>query len=59
MLTDREIHLEAHVELKRDLKLSQVNEIRMELIESFMVSSISAMSPSSLNLIPATRKTHS
>jgi cobalt-zinc-cadmium efflux system protein len=28
MLTDQEIHVEAHVELKRDLKLSQVRFIQ-------------------------------
>ena len=33
MLTDNEIHLEAHVELKQDLKLSQVGQIQ-EQIES-------------------------
>lgn len=31
MLTDQRIHLEAHVELSRDLKLSQVDKIRQEL----------------------------
>jgi len=31
MLTDQRVHLEAHVELSRDLKLSQVDEIRQEL----------------------------
>jgi cobalt-zinc-cadmium efflux system protein len=33
MLTDQEIHLEAHVELKQDLKLSQVTGIRQEIEE--------------------------
>jgi cobalt-zinc-cadmium efflux system protein len=31
MLTDQEVHLEAHVELKQDLKLSQVMNIRHEI----------------------------
>lgn len=31
MLTDREVHLEAHVELKKDLKLSQVHQIQDEI----------------------------
>ncbi len=31
MLTDQQIHLEAHVELDKDLKLSQVDKIRQEL----------------------------
>ena len=31
MLTDQEIHLEAHVELNTDLKLSQVNPIRQQI----------------------------
>jgi cobalt-zinc-cadmium efflux system protein len=31
MLTDRELHLEAHVELKSDLKLSQVKQIQHEI----------------------------
>ncbi len=31
MLTDHEIHLEAHVELKNDLKLSQVKIIQLEI----------------------------
>ncbi|MFO7670631.1 MAG: cation diffusion facilitator family transporter [Bacteroidales bacterium] len=31
MLTDHEIHLEAHVELINDLKVSQIDEIRQEL----------------------------
>jgi len=35
MLTDREVHLEAHVELKSDLKLSQVKQIQQEL-ESYL-----------------------
>jgi len=44
MLTDSEIHLEAHVELNRDLKLSQVNDIQKEieryLLADFMVSHV-------------------
>ncbi len=35
MLTDQEVHLEAHVELKSDLKLSQVQEIQ-HLIERYL-----------------------
>lgn len=35
MLTDREIHLEAHIELKSDLKLSQVKQIQYE-IETYL-----------------------
>lgn len=35
MLTDREVHMEAHVELKNDLKISQVKEIQ-ESIEYFL-----------------------
>ncbi len=35
MLTDREIHLEAHIELKNDLKLSQVKHIQRE-IETYL-----------------------
>jgi cobalt-zinc-cadmium efflux system protein len=31
MLTDQQVHLEAHVELAKDLKLSQVDHIRQEL----------------------------
>ena len=31
MLTDQQVHLEAHVELVKDLKLSQVDKIRQEL----------------------------
>lgn len=31
MLTDQEVHLEAHVELKSDLKLSQVKRVQHEL----------------------------
>jgi cobalt-zinc-cadmium efflux system protein len=31
MLTDQQVHLEAHVELSKDIKLSQVDEIRQEL----------------------------
>ena len=31
MLTDQEVHLEAHVELKSDLKLSQVKQVQDEL----------------------------
>ena len=31
MLTDQQVHLEAHVELAKDLKLSQVDLIRQEL----------------------------
>lgn len=31
MLTDQEVHLEAHVELKNDLKLSQVKRVQHEL----------------------------
>ena len=31
MLTDQQIHLEAHVELKNDLKLSQVKQIQHEI----------------------------
>jgi cobalt-zinc-cadmium efflux system protein len=31
MLTDQEVHLEAHVELKSDLKLSQVKQVQHEL----------------------------
>jgi cobalt-zinc-cadmium efflux system protein len=31
MLTDHEVHLEAHVELINDLKLSQIDKIRQEL----------------------------
>ncbi len=31
LLTDSEIHLEAHVELKRDLKLSQIKNIHSEI----------------------------
>jgi cobalt-zinc-cadmium efflux system protein len=31
MLTDREVHLEAHIELNRDLKLSQVKQIQHEI----------------------------
>ncbi len=31
MLTDREIHLEAHVELSNDMKLSQVKKIQQEI----------------------------
>lgn len=31
MLTDQQIHLEAHLELSKDLKLSQVNLIRKEI----------------------------
>lgn len=31
MLTDREIHLEAHVELNTDMKLSHVNPIRQQI----------------------------
>jgi len=31
MLTDQQIHLEAHVELSKDLKISQVDKIRKEL----------------------------
>jgi len=31
MLTDQEIHLEAHVEMKTDLKLSHVNPIRQQI----------------------------
>lgn len=31
MLTDREVHMEAHIELKRDLRLSQVKEIQHEI----------------------------
>jgi cobalt-zinc-cadmium efflux system protein len=34
MLTEREVHLEAHVELKSDLKLSQVKHIQQELENS-------------------------
>ena len=34
MLTDREIHMEAHVELKNDLKLSQVKEIQEKIERS-------------------------
>lgn len=37
MLTDREIHLEAHIELKRDLKLSQVKGTHAE-IERFLLA---------------------
>ena len=35
MLTDQEVHLEAHVELKSDLKLSQIKEIQ-HLIERYL-----------------------
>jgi cobalt-zinc-cadmium efflux system protein len=35
MLTDRDLHLEAHIELKKDLKLSQVKQIQDE-IEMYM-----------------------
>jgi len=35
MLTDRELHLEAHIELNKDLKLSQVKQIQNE-IEMYM-----------------------
>lgn len=35
MLTDTEVHLEAHVELKSDLKLSQVKRVQQEL-ESYL-----------------------
>lgn len=35
MLTDQEVHLEAHVELKSDLKLSQVKEIQ-HIIERYL-----------------------
>lgn len=31
MLTDREVHLEAHVELNKDLKLSEVKQIQYEI----------------------------
>lgn len=31
MLTDQQVHLEAHVELSSDMKLSQVDKIRIEL----------------------------
>jgi cobalt-zinc-cadmium efflux system protein len=31
MLTDSEVHLEAHVELKKDLKLSQVGQIQVKI----------------------------
>ena len=31
MLTDQEVHLEAHIELNKDLKLSQVNQIQGEI----------------------------
>jgi len=34
MLTDQEVHLEAHVELQSDLKLSQVNQIQKEIERS-------------------------
>jgi len=34
MLTDQEVHLEAHVELRSDLKLSQVNQIQKEIERS-------------------------
>lgn len=37
MLTDREVHMEAHVELKKDLKLSQVMQIQ-EIIEKCLRS---------------------
>jgi len=35
MLTDQEVHLEAHVELRNDLKLSQVKEIQ-HIIERYL-----------------------
>jgi cobalt-zinc-cadmium efflux system protein len=35
MLTDREVHLEAHVELKNDLKLSNVKKVQTE-IETYL-----------------------
>jgi len=37
MLSDSEIHLEAHVELKKDLKLSQIKSIQKE-IEGFLLA---------------------
>jgi cobalt-zinc-cadmium efflux system protein len=44
MLTDREIHLEAHVELNKDLKLSQVRgtqqEIEQMLLSDFNVNHV-------------------
>ncbi len=44
MLTDNEIHLEAHVELESDLKLSKVKEVQVEieqmLIHHFNVSHV-------------------
>lgn len=44
MLTDHEIHMEAHVELKNDLKLSQVRKIQQEieqlLIHKFKINHI-------------------
>ena len=44
MLTDNEIHLEAHVELQSDLKLSEVRQVQVEieqlLINQFNVSHV-------------------
>lgn len=37
MLTDHQVHLEAHVELNSDMKLSQVDEVRREL-DSLLLS---------------------
>lgn len=31
MLTDRQVHLEAHIELNKDLRISQVNDIRIRI----------------------------
>ena len=50
MLTDHHIHLEAHVEIERDLKLSQLKETMSEIERYWYQISTSIISPCNLSI---------